>query len=215
MIIDECPRDSLGRKNPRIKANKNCIWCDKEFHPSSPASLFCSRSCARRGRDTGKQIGEAGITKWSLTFHGYLIGYIKDSPSSKTRGILQHRLVMEKHLGRKLASWELVHHIDGNKTNNAISNLMIVTRSEHRDFHPPDPNRVRPKGYKLKLTDEQRKILAESQRERNKHRQYKRKRPDRNCKYCGKLFHVKKDAHYFCSLSCARKGGGPKSKSTP
>ena len=40
--------------------------------------------------------------------------------------IREHRIIMEKHLGRKLEPWEHVHHIDGNKTNNKIENLQLV-----------------------------------------------------------------------------------------
>lgn len=47
----------------------------------------------------------------------------------------EHRLVMEKYLGRPLRSDEIVHHKDGNKQNNDISNLEIVTRAEHINIH--------------------------------------------------------------------------------
>lgn len=50
--------------------------------------------------------------------------------------IRTHRYVMQKHLGRELRSNEIVHHIDGNKANNDISNLEIVSRSEHIKMHP-------------------------------------------------------------------------------
>ena len=43
--------------------------------------------------------------------------------------ILEHRLVMEKYLGRKLDKKEYVHHIDHNRENNNIENL-IVCKSE-------------------------------------------------------------------------------------
>ena len=50
--------------------------------------------------------------------------------------ILEHRHIMEQLVGRKLTPKELVHHIDGNKLNNAVSNLEIVCRSLHPALHP-------------------------------------------------------------------------------
>ena len=46
-----------------------------------------------------------------------------------------HRVVMEKALGRKLDYSEVVHHIDGDKWNNDISNLQVLSRSEHIRIH--------------------------------------------------------------------------------
>lgn len=46
-----------------------------------------------------------------------------------------HRLVMEEHLGRSLGINDIIHHIDGDKRNNDISNLKLMTRSEHSSMH--------------------------------------------------------------------------------
>ncbi len=52
-----------------------------------------------------------------------------------------HRYIMEIYLGRKLVKNEVVHHIDDNKLNNNISNLELMSSSEHNRLsarmHPP------------------------------------------------------------------------------
>jgi DNA-binding transcriptional regulator YiaG len=47
----------------------------------------------------------------------------------------EHRYVMEQYLGRKLSRDEVVHHKDGNKENNDIENLELMSLSEHSRQH--------------------------------------------------------------------------------
>lgn len=62
-----------------------------------------------------------------------------DHPYKDNKGyIMQHRLIMEQSIGRYLEPYEEVHHIDYNKQNNNINNLMLVTKTEHRRIYLQD-----------------------------------------------------------------------------
>ena len=49
--------------------------------------------------------------------------------------VQRHRLIMEAYLGRKLLKEELVHHRDGNRHNNEISNLEVMSVTQHVRHH--------------------------------------------------------------------------------
>jgi hypothetical protein len=76
--------------------------------------------------------------------------------------IRQHRWIMEQHLGRPLSRLEVVHHINGNRTDNRLENLEV------KDFgaHSHDHNRTRShrRGYKMNLSPKERANQAERMR---------------------------------------------------
>ena len=47
----------------------------------------------------------------------------------------EHRSVVEKHIGRPLRAGEQVHHLNGNKLDNRINNLVLMTTFEHQSLH--------------------------------------------------------------------------------
>lgn len=81
-------------------------------------------------RDSRKAWGEKNAAGVSLKPNGYIA--ITRGPN-KGRSI--HIVKMEERLGRKLKHDEVVHHIDGNRTNNDSNNLALLTRSGHARLH--------------------------------------------------------------------------------
>ena len=69
---------------------------------------------------------------------GYPQIYIGKNYPYRTGGykhIREHQFIMETHLKRRLEKGEIVHHIDGNKTNNNLDNLYLTTVQEHNKLH--------------------------------------------------------------------------------
>lgn len=77
-----------------------------------------------------------------IRYDGYVILKIPDYPNSVNGYVLEHRYVMEQHLGRLLGSDEIVHHKDKNKQNNSLDNLELLTQSEHARIHGLEQGRL-------------------------------------------------------------------------
>jgi hypothetical protein len=60
-------------------------------------------------------------------------GYLYVSADGKK--VAYHRDLMQRHLGRKLTSHEHVHHINGDRLDNRIENLAVLSKAEHTRLH--------------------------------------------------------------------------------
>lgn len=70
------------------------------------------------------------------TTGGYIVIYCPEHPNAKPNGfVYEHRLIMEKALGRLLSSSEHVHHINGNPADNRVGNLEVKTNRQHLKDH--------------------------------------------------------------------------------
>ena len=93
---------------------------------------YCSTKCIpRKGNASGSWRGGRTIMNKRI--------FIKDlnHPNTNQQGyVMEHRLVMEKVLGRPLKSDEVVHHINQDTLDNREENLMLFKNNgEHLTYH--------------------------------------------------------------------------------
>ena len=117
-----------------------CINCGEErwvaLVKGKPRYIKCG-SCARTksGKDSpcwkgGKSKSGKYISIWQ--------------PNGKRR-IREHRLIMEKYLGRKLTQNEVIHHINKDRLDNRIENLILFKKnSKHLALHRKNGDFKRP-----------------------------------------------------------------------
>lgn len=119
--------DSIGSKY-RYEYLVECSCCAKQYWTKSyPSKVARCRKCAgvqsytpaKESRSNQRKRGEGYITK-----QGYLLIY------NGTGYVPAHRIVLPPK-----DPDNVIHHIDGNKLNNVLDNLVELTKQAHREAH--------------------------------------------------------------------------------
>jgi hypothetical protein len=70
--------------------------------------------------------------------NGRVMIYAPAHPRASAGGgryVFRYVLTIEKYLGRFLSDDEIVHHINGDHTDDRLENLQVMTRGEHNQLH--------------------------------------------------------------------------------
>jgi len=115
-----------------LRETRTCERCGAQFEyrPSQSYRRFCSQECAGRALWQRPQERMHNGKPVLLTETGYVQVWEPSRPPRR-RWALEHRLVAEEMIGRKLRTDEHVHHINGDRTDNRSENLLVVGSSEH------------------------------------------------------------------------------------
>jgi YHS domain-containing protein len=121
---NQCYRD--GRKNGVLL---ECVYCGKpvwrtqsQLKRSKSGNVFCNRGCATSFNNTYYKSKENNPN------------YI-DGSSSYRKLALEHYEAKCKYCGYDVVQVVQIHHIDGNRENNDLSNLEVVCRNCHGEIH--------------------------------------------------------------------------------
>jgi len=158
-------RNKYGRFTKTKRISLRCTVCNKSFkviQSRGETAKFCSQQCnilyhsGKNHHQYGIAVKETTKKKISKTLfgrytgekspgwkggkkkhtEGYVLIYAPLHPHNIKKYCFEHRLMVEKTIGRYLSKQETIHHINGIKDDNRIENLYLFsTNGNHTSYH--------------------------------------------------------------------------------
>lgn len=157
-----------SKKRQVTLACRNCGKAFSEAASHVTRRVFCSRECQHSDKQFAEEKSKSRMGEKNPMWVGGVVSQSEGYLYQKADGhlfasagnghyVLQHRLIAERYLraempnskflteidGQKYLRREIeVHHVDRNRANNDVDNLVVCTSDAHKAFHSgkrPDP----------------------------------------------------------------------------
>lgn len=118
---------------------KQCQMCDEDFKTRAKKRKFCSHPCyanSRRGIKSSAYKNGSSNPNWRggkrIDGDGYVLIHSPYHPFCDADGyVREHRLVIEKKTKCFIRKDQVVHHLNGNRSDNRLENLQLLSKKGH------------------------------------------------------------------------------------
>ena len=94
---------------------------------------MCSKLCRKEAVSGPNNCNWGGGRKFKTD--GHVLQYAPNHPQARKNFVPEHRLIMEKIMGRYLTEDERVHHKNCDPSDNNPSNLVLSDKNKHSKIH--------------------------------------------------------------------------------
>lgn len=156
VIIDWDSRQVYNSKESIFKLQVSCLICGQyrlvlstavssirkgkqarcwDCHKKNLALTNSTGSLGRYKNSTGYIVRSLSSFPQDKTTQDLLKQMVRSNGKKNSNEILEHRAILALHMNQVFSKDEVVHHINGDKTDNRIENLELLKRSDHSKEH--------------------------------------------------------------------------------